>query len=84
MEIFRCLKCDKELQFSESPIAVIKKIKWFCDDCKRPTCKRCGIILGDWICPACYDTHGVVYEEDPSICLRCSDSKKIWGGNDDE
>lgn len=74
MAISRCLKCDKKLKISGSPISGITKIKWFCEECQSPTCKRCGIILGDWICPACHDSHGEVYIKDTSLCLSCAES----------
>ena len=74
MPISRCLKCDQKLEIAESPVSGIAKIKWFCEECKSPVCRRCGIILGDWVCPACCDRHGEVYGDDQGLCLNCAES----------
>jgi hypothetical protein len=48
------------------------RIEWFCKKCRSQKCSRCGIILGNWVCPICAGLHGTENKRNKKICLGCS------------
>jgi len=54
------------------PFKRLEEGKWICRDCKKFSCKKCGILLSNtYKCKGCGEVHGQYTDESLPYCLKC-------------